>query len=73
MRGALIVRESAPPAAPKPRLLDQVRGALRAHHYTGFTSVEAVDAPGPRIPSTSAADDQPLPNHGMQPTAFGRG
>src|SRR2546426_6379894 len=37
MGRALIVRESEPPAAPKPRLLDRVRGAIRAHHYSRRT------------------------------------
>ena len=31
------VRESAPPAAPKPRLLDRVREALRIRHYSRRT------------------------------------
>jgi len=37
VRGGLIVRESEPPAAPKPRLLDRVRGVIRAHHYSRRT------------------------------------
>lgn len=33
-RLAAAVREAAPPDTPKPRLLDRVRAALRARHYT---------------------------------------
>src|SRR3989304_2203244 len=32
--GAPVVRESRPPDAPKPRLLDRVRQAIRARHYS---------------------------------------
>jgi len=34
---ALAVRETAPPQAPKPRLLDRVREAVRARHYSRRT------------------------------------
>jgi len=34
---ALMVRESRPPDAPKPRLLDRVRQAMRARHYSRRT------------------------------------
>jgi integrase len=35
--GCLAVHEALPPAAPKPRLLDRVREALRARHYSRRT------------------------------------
>ncbi len=35
--GCLAVREPEPSAAPKPRLLDRVRGAVRARHYSRRT------------------------------------
>ena len=34
---ARAVRETGPVAAPKPRLLDRVREAIRAHHYSRRT------------------------------------
>ncbi len=34
---ALAVREAGPTGAPKPRLLDRVRAALRARHYSRRT------------------------------------
>jgi hypothetical protein len=34
---ALAVRETGPAAAPKPRLLDRVRAAIRARHYSRRT------------------------------------
>jgi integron integrase len=34
---SLVVRETSPPAAPKPRLLDRVREALRIRHYSRRT------------------------------------
>ena len=36
-RLALAVREAEPPGAPKPRLLDRVRDAIRARHYSRRT------------------------------------
>jgi integron integrase len=37
MRGQRVVRETAPSDAPKPRLLDRVRAAIRARHYSRRT------------------------------------
>jgi integron integrase len=37
MQDGYIVRDSQPPAVSKPRLLDRVRGAIRAHHYSRRT------------------------------------
>jgi len=36
-RWVLMVREASPPDAPKPRLLDRVREALRTRHYSRRT------------------------------------
>jgi hypothetical protein len=42
---ALAVREVGPVGAPKPRLLDRVREAIRARHYSRRTEKAYVTSP----------------------------
>ena len=42
MAGTLTVREGLPPAAPKPRLLDRIRGAIRTRHLSRRTEAAYV-------------------------------
>lgn len=44
----LAVREIGPAGAPKPRLLDRVREAIRARHYSRGTTLTEQRAPAAR-------------------------
>ena len=50
------VRETPAPAPPRPRLLDRVRAALRARHYSRRTEEAYVAGDGPATAPSPARD-----------------